>query len=81
MEATAAPAAGLPLAPGVTTIHFPPGEEGAVRLRRFAAGYPLRAEGVPGRSTTRLFIPDDRSQRPWRLRVEPAQGTRVCDPR
>lgn len=81
VEATAAPAAGLPLAPGVTTIHFPPGEEGAVRLRRFAAGYPLRAEGVPGRSTTRLFIPDDRSQRPWRLRVEPAQGTRVCDPR
>ncbi|HEX6601365.1 MAG TPA: hypothetical protein VF030_01860, partial [Solirubrobacterales bacterium] len=70
---------GLPLAPGVTTIHLPGGAEGAIRLRRFAAGeYPLRAEELPPGSTARLFIPRDRSQRPWRLQVEPAQGTRVC---
>lgn len=72
-------AAGLSLAPGTTTIHFPAGEEGAVRLRRFASGWPLRAEDIPGRSTTRLFIPRDRSRRPWRLSVEPA-GALVCRP-
>jgi hypothetical protein len=70
---------GLPLAPGVTTIHLPDGAEGAVRLRRFSSGeYPLRAEELPGGTTARLFIPRDRSQRPWRLQVEPAQGSRVC---
>lgn len=69
----------LPLAAGETTIHFPAGGEGTVRLRRFAAaGYPLRAEQIPPRSTAKLFIPRDRSQRPWRLRVEPARGTLVC---
>jgi len=63
---------GLPLSPGVTTIHFPAGREGAIRLRRFAAAeYPLRAEELPGGSTAKLFIPRDRSPRPWRLQVEP----------
>lgn len=77
----AAAGADLPLRPGVTTIHFPAGAEGAVRLRRFAAaGYPLRTEGLPGGSTARLFVPRDRSQRPWRLQVEPARATRVCKP-
>jgi hypothetical protein len=71
----------LPLAAGKTTIHFPAGGEGTVRLRRFAtAGYPLRAEEIPPRSTTTLLIPRDRSPRPWRLRVEPAEGTWVCNP-
>jgi hypothetical protein len=71
---------GLPLPAGVTTIHFPAGSaEGVVRLRRFAAGeYPLRAEDLPGGTTARLFIPRDRSQRPWRLQVEPARGTAIC---
>jgi hypothetical protein len=70
----------LSLAPGETTIHFPAGEEGSVRLRRFASGeYPLRAEELAGGSTARLFIPPDRSRQPWRLQVEPAQGTRVCN--
>lgn len=75
----AAGAAGQPLAPGMTTIHFPAEEGGAVRLRRFASGWPLQAEDLPGRSTAKLFIPRDRSQRPWRLRVEPA-GALVCRP-
>jgi len=70
----------LPLRPGVTTIHFPAGAEGAVRLRRFAAGYPLRTEGLAGGSTARLFVPRDRSRRPWRLQVEPPRVTRVCKP-
>ena len=72
-------AVGLALTPGTTAIHFPGGEEGAVRLRRFASGWPLRAEEIPGRSTTRLFVPRDLSRHPWRLRVEPA-GALVCRP-
>ncbi|HEY6729932.1 MAG TPA: hypothetical protein VI039_02790 [Solirubrobacterales bacterium] len=63
---------------GVTTIHFAPGNEGAVRLRRFASDYPLRAEEIPGGSTARLFIPRDRSSVPWHLQVEPARGTVIC---
>lgn len=71
--------ADLPLRPGVTTIHFRSGNGGALRLRRFASEeYPLHTDGIPGGSTARLFIPRDRSQRPWRLAVEPARGTRVC---
>jgi len=63
---------GLPLSPGLMTIHIPAKGEGAVRLRRFAATeWPLRAEELPAGSTARLFIPRDRSQRPWRLQVEP----------
>jgi hypothetical protein len=72
---------GMLLPTGVTTIHLPPGEGRAVQLRRFAAGeYPLHAEDVPGGSTTKLFIPRDRSPRPWRLRVEPAAGAVACSP-
>jgi hypothetical protein len=68
----------LPLPTGITTIHFGKGEEGAVRLRRFArTEYPLHAEEIPPSSMTRLFIPRDRSSRPWRLQVEPP-GTLVC---
>lgn len=68
----------LPLPTGITTIHFGPSEDGAVRLRRFTrTEYPLHAEEIPPRSTTRLFIPRDRSSRPWRLQVEPP-GTLVC---
>jgi len=70
---------GAALLPGVTTIHFPAGgEEGSVRLRRFATEYPLRAEDLPSGSTARLFIPRDNSQRPWHLQVEPARGTAIC---
>ncbi len=69
----------LALRPGTTTIHFRSGGEASVQLRRFAAGeYPLRSVGIAGNSTTRLFIPRDSLQRPWRLGVEPAQGTSVC---
>jgi hypothetical protein len=69
----------LILRPGTTTIHFRSDGEASVQLRRFAAReYPLRSVGIAGNSTTRLFIPRDRSQRPWRLSVEPTQGTLVC---
>jgi hypothetical protein len=69
----------LALRPGTTTIHFRSGGEASVRLRRFASGeYPLRSVGIAGSSTTRLFVPRDRSRRPWRLGVEPARGTLVC---
>jgi hypothetical protein len=69
----------LSLYPGVTAIHLPPGDEGAIHLRRFASSeFPLRTEAIPANSTTRLFVPSDRSQRPWRLVVEPAAGTRIC---
>jgi hypothetical protein len=73
--------AGAPLVlrPGVTTVELAPGGPGAIRLRRFAAaGYPLASEGIAGASTTRLSIPADRSARPWRLRVDAAQGATVC---
>lgn len=67
------------LRPGLTTIRILPGEPGAIRLRRFATGeYPLGSEGIPGGSTSRLFIPADAVARPWRLRVEAEQGAVVC---
>ena len=63
----------------MATIHFPAGGEGAIRLRRFAAGeYPLVSEGIPARSTSRLFIPADSAAREWRLRVEAGPGALVC---
>jgi hypothetical protein len=69
----------LPLEPGVTTINLPAGEKGAIRLRRYARGeYPLASEEVPAPSTSRLFIPRDRSATPWRLLVEAAQTATVC---
>jgi hypothetical protein len=75
-DATGAP---LPLRPGVTTIELGPGGEGKVSLRRFARSeYPLSTGGLPGGSTTRLYIPRDRVARPWQLLVEAAQGAVVC---
>jgi len=69
----------LALRPGVTTIELGPGAAGRIRLRRFAEReYPLDSGAIQPGSTTRLYIPRDRLQRPWRLLVEPAQGTRVC---
>ena len=69
----------LALAPGVTTIHLPPAGEGAIRLRRFAAGeYPLVSEGIAGGSTSRLFVPADFAPQPWQLRVEAEPGAVVC---
>jgi len=69
----------LALRPGETTIHFRSGGEASVQLRRFASGeYPLRSVGIAGNSTARLFIPRDRSDRPWLLGAEPARGTLVC---
>jgi hypothetical protein len=69
----------LALRPGVTTIELGPGGEGAVRLRRFASGeYPLETGGLAPGSTTRLYIPRDRIQRPWQLLVEADRGATVC---
>lgn len=69
----------LALGPGVTTIVLGPGGEGTVRLRRFAVdGYPLSTGGLAPGSTTRLYIPRDRLQRPWQLLVETDRGALVC---
>lgn len=77
--AGAADAAPLALRPGVTTVELGPGGEGRVKLRRFAGReYPLDSGGIQPGSTTRLYIPRDRLQRPWRLLVEAEQGALVC---
>lgn len=69
----------LALRPGTTTIELGPGGEGTVRLRRFARDeYPLGSGALPAGSTTRLFIPRDRLERPWGLLVEAGRGARVC---
>jgi hypothetical protein len=69
----------LPLGPGVTTIELGPEGEGTVRLRRFAEDeYPLSTGGLAPGSTTRLYIPRDRLQRPWQLQVEADGGAVVC---
>lgn len=79
MVTGAAGSAPLALGPGTTTIELGPGGEGAVKLRRFARSeYPLNSGGLPAGSTTRLFIPRDRIERPWRLLVEAPRGARVC---
>jgi hypothetical protein len=73
------PGTSIPLEPGVTTIHFGSGGEGALRLRRFASGeYPLHSGGIAPNSTAKLFIPRDRSQRPWRLAVDAPPGSALC---
>jgi hypothetical protein len=72
-------AASVLLRPGLTRVEIGPGAPATIRLRRFAAGeYPLASEGIAADSTTRLRIPRDRASRPWRLRVEAAQGAAVC---
>jgi hypothetical protein len=69
----------LALRSGTTTIALAPGGEGTVKLRRFAKReYPLDSGALPAGSTTRLFIPRDRLERPWRLLVEAPRGARVC---
>ncbi|MDQ2632018.1 MAG: hypothetical protein M3Y75_13755 [Actinomycetota bacterium] len=69
----------LALRPGVTTILLGPGGTGKVSLRRFARDeYPLVSEGIAPRSTTRLEIPPDRSDRPWQLLVEAPGTATVC---
>jgi hypothetical protein len=70
----------IPLRFGTTTVQLPPGGPGAVRLRRFAAGeYPLVTENLRGGTTTALYIPRDRSRRPWRVQVEAPAGALVCN--
>ncbi len=79
VSAAAGPAAPpVRLRPGLTTIVIPAGGPATIRLRRFAAGYPLVTEGVAAGTTTLLRIPRDGAARPWRLQVEAAQGATVC---
>jgi hypothetical protein len=67
------------LAPGVTRISVAAGPAAGLFLRRFAVGeYPVALEPAPGGSVTELDIPADLSRRPWFLRVDTAQATRVC---
>lgn len=71
--------AGLALRPGTTTIELGPRGEGTVRLRRFARDeYPLGSGALPAGSTTRLYVPSDRADRPWELLVRARQGATVC---
>jgi hypothetical protein len=70
----------IPLHSGTATVRLPAGSPGAVRLRRFAvAEYPLVTEDLPGGTTTALYIPRDRSRRPWRLQVEAPAGATLCN--
>ncbi|HET7509659.1 MAG TPA: hypothetical protein VFJ65_05350, partial [Solirubrobacterales bacterium] len=70
----------IPLHPGTATVQFAAGGPGAVRLRRFAVGeYPLVTEDLAAGTTTALYIPRDRSRRPWRLQVEAPGGATVCN--
>lgn len=74
-----AEAGGIRLGPGPTRIEVPPGPAAEFSLRRFAtAEFPVSTAGAPGGSVTVLRVPRDLSPRPWRLRVEAAQGARVC---
>ena len=62
------------------TVQFSAGGPGTVRLRRFAVGkYPLVTEDLAGGTTTALYIPHDRSRRPWRLQVDAPGGAIVCN--
>jgi hypothetical protein len=71
-------AAALPIRPGAIAVELAPGPAGTIRLRRFASGYPLVAEGIAGGSTTLLTVPRDESARPWFLLVEAPQGATIC---
>lgn len=74
------PSPAIPLRPGVATVRLPPGGPGTVRLRRFASGeYPLVTEGLAAGTTTALYIPRDRSPRPWRLQVDAPRGATLCN--
>jgi hypothetical protein len=68
------------LAPGVTKILAAPGPEVAIGLARFAepGQYAVKTAGAPGDSTTLLTIPGDRSDVPWRVRIEAQQPVYVC---
>ncbi len=69
----------LSLRPGITKVELASGEPATIRLRRFAThAYPLVTEGVPGGTTTLLYVPADGVARPWRLQVEAVQRARVC---
>jgi hypothetical protein len=79
VDAGSGAAAGIPLRPGPTRIEVPPGPEAALSLRRFATSeFPVTTAGAPGGSAMVLRVPRDLARQPWRLRVEAAQGARVC---
>jgi hypothetical protein len=78
--ALAAGAAATTLRPGVTTVRFASGTSGAaIRLHRYSRpDYPVAAEGLKGGLASRVYIPRDRSHRPWRLLTESGHGASVC---
>jgi hypothetical protein len=64
---------------GTTKIVVPPGDRAAFSLRRFATrAYPVKTEGAPGDSVTRLRIPADNAPQPWLMLVEAGQRVLVC---
>ncbi len=72
--------ADTPLGPGVTKILAEPGPQVSIGLARYAERgvYPVQLPGAPGDSTTLLRIPRDRSDVPWRMRIESQQRVYVC---
>ena len=69
----ASPPVDLPR-PGVT-VRAPAGAAETVELRRFASSFPLRYQL---RGAGVLLIRNDRSPRPWQLRVSGPGPTRIC---
>ncbi len=67
------------LEPGTTRVLIDPGPSTTLQMRRFAVdSHPVGYENVPGDSVSRVWIPADRSTRPWYLLVEAIQPVRVC---
>jgi hypothetical protein len=55
-----------------------PGPAATVRLRRFAASFPLSAGGVSGGSTALLDVPPDLSTVRWEIQIQASQPVTVC---
>jgi hypothetical protein len=67
----------LALPPGGAILSAPPGAQAGLSLRRFAAdSFPILAGTVHG--SARLDIPEDRSNRPWELQLDPTDRVTVC---
>jgi hypothetical protein len=65
------------LPPGGAVLTTPSGARARVSLRRFASpSFPIVAGTVRG--AARLDIPEDRSQRPWELQLDPTDRVTVC---
>lgn len=69
---------GYALPPGAYRIANQGSAEGNVVLGRFGDGFPVDLGPVPASLTTSLYIPPDRSSRPWRLSVLGTGTMQIC---